>query len=182
MTCSHKNWVQEQADALAAVVGYLELTNQSFPVPDLPREVLRLMSYIKNPVDTTWPKPLCKAIFPSISISIYIYIFAAKIRAGAAKAIGVRDLSFLLDLKQHDFAVKKGSWVLQWAFHAGCLTLKLQGQSDDHLMSFRLSQLHVDLLRFRRQHRYVLSVVRSATFPCKSFGWSKNGCNVKVFA
>ena len=64
---------------------------------------------------------------------------------------------FLLDLKQHDSAVKKGSWVLQWAFHAGCLTLKLHGQSDDHLTSFRLSQLHVDLLRFRRQHRYVLS-------------------------
>lgn len=78
LTCSHKNWVQEQADALAAVVGYLELTNQSFPVPDLPREVLRLMSYIKNPVDTTWPKPLCKAIFPSISISIYIYIICCQ--------------------------------------------------------------------------------------------------------
>lgn len=47
----------------------LGANNQSIPVPDLPREVLRV-SCIKNPVDTTWPKPLCKAIFPSISIYI----------------------------------------------------------------------------------------------------------------
>ena len=45
----------------------------------------------------------------------------------------------------------------QWAFHAGCLTLKLHGESDDNLTSFRLSQLHDDLLRFRRQHRHFSS-------------------------